>query len=156
MVSSRLPTCSLAVATDDLSLHVWARLHRRLSSCSSIADGFNGIAVHLKNHDVMLWAVSRAPYAKLQSFKKRMGWSFPWASSERSDFNSDFNVYFTEEQHRAGTVVYNYSGEPATQVGIKRGGTAEAWREEGGASPMEMIAAMTGTDVPTYIRDRPG
>lgn len=125
-------------------------------SCSSIADGFNGIAVHLKNHDVMLWAVSRAPLAKLQAFKKRMGWTFPWASSESSDFNSDFNVYFTEEQQRDGTIVYNYSGEPAMQVGIRRGGTAEAWRDAGAGSPMEMIAAMTGTDVRTYIRDRPG
>ena len=50
-------------------------------SCSSIADGFNGIAVHLANHDVMLWAVSRAPLAKLQAYKRRMGWTFPWASS---------------------------------------------------------------------------
>src|SRR5579859_4187951 len=61
-------------------------------SCSSIADGFNGIGVHLANHDVMLWGVSRAPYAKLQQFKQRMGWSFPWASSFGSDFNPDFHV----------------------------------------------------------------
>src|SRR6266480_7650173 len=47
-------------------------------SCSAIADGFNGFEVHLKNHDVMLWAVSRAPLAKLQEFKRRMGWTFPW------------------------------------------------------------------------------
>src|SRR3954467_8251523 len=57
--------------------------------CSSIADGFNGIAVHLANHDVALSAVSRAPLAKLQAFKKRMGWTFPWASSNQSDFNDD-------------------------------------------------------------------
>ena len=125
-------------------------------SCSSIADGFNGIAVHLKNHDVMLWAVSRAPLAKLQAFKTRMGWSFPWASSERSDFNSDFSVFFTEDQQRNGGVFYNYGGEPPMQIGIKRGGTTEAWKEDGAGSPMEMIAAMTGTDVPTYTRDRPG
>src|SRR5438876_12094882 len=50
-------------------------------SCSAIADGFNGIAVHLANHDVMLWAVSRAPFAKLQAYKRRMGWAFPLASS---------------------------------------------------------------------------
>src|SRR5689334_20068262 len=64
-------------------------------SCSSIADGFNGFAIHLANHDVMLWAVSRAPLAKLQAYKKRMGWTFPWASSFGSDFNPDFNVQFT-------------------------------------------------------------
>src|SRR6185436_11724739 len=81
-------------------------------SCSSIADGFNGIAVHLANHDVMLSAVSRAPLAKLQAFKKRMGWTFPWASSFKSDFNTDFNVFFTEEQQRTGGIEYNYRREP--------------------------------------------
>ena len=66
----------------------------------------DGIAVHLANHDVMLWAVSRAPLAKLQAYKRRMGWTFPWASSHGSDFNADFNVWFTEEQWRQG-VEYN-------------------------------------------------
>src|SRR5215218_898586 len=80
-------------------------------SCSSIADGFNGIAVHLENHDVALSAVSRAPLAKLQEFKQRMGWTFPWASSFRSDFNDDFNVRFTEEQQREGSIEYNYRRE---------------------------------------------
>ena len=61
-------------------------------SCSAIADGFDGSVVHLANHDVMLWAVSRAPLAKLQAYKRRMGWTFPWASSLGSDFNYDFNV----------------------------------------------------------------
>ncbi len=77
-------------------------------SCSMIADGFNGFTVHLANHDVMLWAVSRAPLAKLQAYKRRMGWSFPWASSAGSDFNFDFDVAFTEAQQRAGGVEYNY------------------------------------------------
>ena len=77
-------------------------------SCSSIADGFNGFAVHLANHDVTLSAVSRAPLAKLQAYKRRMGWTFPWASSFGSDFNFDFNVAFTEEQQREGAVEYNY------------------------------------------------
>src|SRR5213082_2100011 len=77
-------------------------------SCSAIADGFNGIAVHLANHDVMLWAVSRAPLEKLQAYKRRMGWSFPWASSFGSDFNFDFNVQLTEEQQRSG-LEYNYA-----------------------------------------------
>ncbi|MCA1703580.1 MAG: DUF899 domain-containing protein, partial [Actinobacteria bacterium] len=71
-------------------------------SCSAIADGFNGFAVHLANHDVMLWAVSRARLSKLQEFKRRMEWTFPWASSHGSDFNFDFNVSFTEEQQRNG------------------------------------------------------
>jgi predicted dithiol-disulfide oxidoreductase (DUF899 family) len=71
-------------------------------SCSSIADGFNGIAVHLANHDVMLWAVSRAPLAKLEAYKKRMGWTFPWASSVGGDFNYDFCASYTEEQQREG------------------------------------------------------
>ena len=78
------------------------------ASCSAIADGFNGIAVHLANHDVMLWAVSRAPLAKLQAYKERMGWTFPWASSTGGDFNFDFNVSFTEEQQREGGGEYNY------------------------------------------------
>ena len=78
-------------------------------NCSAIADGFNGCAAHLANHDVMLWAVSRAPLAKLQAYKRRMGWSFPWASSSGSDFNYDFNVSFTEEQQRSGNIEYTYS-----------------------------------------------
>src|SRR5438094_5166771 len=78
------------------------------ATCSTIADGFNGFAVHLAHHDVMLSAVSQAPFAKIQSYKKRMGWTFPWASSFGGDFNPDFNVSFTEEQQRNGTIEYNY------------------------------------------------
>ena len=70
------------------------------ASCSMIADGFNGFAVHLANHDVTLTAVSRAPLAKLTAYKQRMGWSFPWASSNGGDFNFDFNVSITAEQRR--------------------------------------------------------
>src|SRR3989449_10061319 len=77
-------------------------------SCSAIADGFAGFVVHLANHDVTLSAVSRAPLAKLQAYKRRMGWTFPWASSLGSDFNFGFNVSFTEEQQREGVVEYNY------------------------------------------------
>ncbi|MEF9672847.1 DUF899 family protein [Pseudomonas sp. PCH446] len=80
-------------------------------SCSSIADGFNGVVVHLEHHDVAFTAISRAPLAKLQAFKQRMGWSFDWASSYGSDFNSDFNVWFSEEQQRKGDIVYNYLSE---------------------------------------------
>jgi len=77
-------------------------------SCSSIADGFNRVATHLANHDVMLWAVSHAPLAKLNAFKQRMGWTFPWASSDDGDFNFDFNVSLTEQQQRDGGFEYNY------------------------------------------------
>src|SRR5438552_6310640 len=80
-------------------------------SCSAIADGFNGIAIHLANHDVMFWAISLAPLAQLNEYKKRMGWTFPWASSFGSDFNFDFDVSFTEDQQRNG-IEYNYRREP--------------------------------------------
>src|SRR5262245_18972328 len=79
------------------------------ATCSTIADGFNGFAVHLANHDVMFWAVSRASLAKVQAYKRRMGWTFPWASSSDSEFNFDFNVSFTEEQQRKGDIEYNYA-----------------------------------------------
>jgi predicted dithiol-disulfide oxidoreductase (DUF899 family) len=120
-------------------------------SCSSIADGFNGVAVHLANHDVMLWAVSRAPLAKLQAYKQRMGWTFPWASSFGGDFNPDFSVGFTEEQQREGGIEYNYRREPAWR---SRSDEGIASRMEG--TPVADIAATTGTDVATYTRERPG
>ena len=120
-------------------------------SCSSIADGFNGVAVHLAHHDVALWAVSRAPLVKLQAFKRRMGWMFPWASSHDSDFNVDYNVQFTAAQQREGGIEYNYRREAAwTLRGIGDSMTKQ------GESPVAQIAAMTGTDVPTYTRERPG
>src|SRR5688572_24015130 len=81
-------------------------------SCSAIADGFNGITEHLANHDVMLWAISRAPLEKLQAYKKRLGWTFSWASSFGSDFNADFSVGFTEEQQRKEGIEYNFRREP--------------------------------------------
>src|SRR6202163_3637883 len=77
-------------------------------SCSAIADGFNGFAAHLAHHDVALWAVSRAPLAKLQAYKQRMGWSFPWASSGMTDFNYDFQAAFTEGQQQSGAAEYNF------------------------------------------------
>jgi predicted dithiol-disulfide oxidoreductase (DUF899 family) len=113
-------------------------------SCSAIADGFDGFAVHLANHDVTLSAVSRAPLAKLQAYKRRLGWTFPWASSLGGDFNFDFNVSITEEQQRKGGVEYNYRrGVPALD--------ATAVPE-----PVSQFAAACGTDTPTYRRDRPG
>ena len=113
-------------------------------SCSAIADGFEGLVVHLANHDVTLSAVSRAPFGKLQAYKRRMKWTFPWASSLGSDFNFDFNVSFTEEQQRQGSVEYNY----------RRGGHAMDKRPV--PKPVAQFAATCGTDAPTYSRDRPG
>jgi predicted dithiol-disulfide oxidoreductase (DUF899 family) len=120
-------------------------------SCSAIADGFNGFAVHLANHDVMLYAVSRAPLAKLQAYKRRMGWTFPWASSFGSDFNFDFSVGFTEEQQRKG-LEYNYRREAAQPAA----GHATVPGRETGEEGSAVFAAMTGTDAATYTRERPG
>jgi predicted dithiol-disulfide oxidoreductase (DUF899 family) len=113
-------------------------------SCSAVADGFDGFAVHLANHDVMLSAVSRAPLAKLQAYKRRMGWTFPWASSLGGDFSFDFNVSFTEEQQREGAIEYNYR---------RAGHAMDAARAP---EPVAQLAAKCGTDAPTYTRDRPG
>jgi predicted dithiol-disulfide oxidoreductase (DUF899 family) len=114
-------------------------------SCSAIADGFNAIAVHLANHDVMLWAVSRAPFVKLQAYERRMGWSFPWASSFGSDFNVDFGVAQTEEQLREGVVEYNYRSSKSPARPIEDVGPEE-----------RAIAASAGTDWATFTRERPG
>jgi predicted dithiol-disulfide oxidoreductase (DUF899 family) len=114
-------------------------------SCSAIADGFDGSVVHLMNHDVAFTAVSRAPLAKLQAYKRRMGWSFPWASSFASDFNYDFQVGITEEQQRSGVGEYNFRAqdERAAADPANAGAGAE-------------FAASVGTDWPTFWRERPG
>lgn len=111
-------------------------------SCSSIADGFEGFATHLANHDVMLWAVSRAPLEKIQAYKQRMNWTFPWASSRQGDFNFDFTVSITEEQQQNGAIEYNF--QKVTQE----------WLNEEG--PIAEVASMSGTDVATFTRERPG
>jgi len=113
-------------------------------ACSAIADGFNGFAVHLANHDVMLWAVSRAPLEKLQAYKRRMGWSFPWASSFGSDFNFDFSVGFTEAQQREEGIEYNYRQESPLPPDAGAGGAVSE------------VAASAGVDMPTFTRERPG
>jgi predicted dithiol-disulfide oxidoreductase (DUF899 family) len=122
-------------------------------SCSAIADGFDGFAVHLANHDVTLCAVSRAPIEKLQAYKRRLGWTFPWASSSGSDFNYDFSVGFTEEQQRDKGIEYNYRREAGAP--LVRGETAN-WEERSEEGPVADMAASTGTDVATYLRERPG
>src|SRR6202171_4120533 len=113
-------------------------------SCSAIADGFDGSVVHLANHDVTLCAVSRAPLAKLQAYKRRMGWSFPWASSFDSDFNYDFHVAHTKEEWQSGAVEYNFR-------------SVDFRLPEGQESPfITEITASVGTDWPTYRREGPG
>jgi predicted dithiol-disulfide oxidoreductase (DUF899 family) len=113
-------------------------------TCSAIADGFSGSVVHLANHDVTLCAVSRAPLAKLQAYKRRMGWSFPWASSFGSDFNYDFHTAATKEQWQSGTAGYNFREidlrPPAGEVGA-----LDAFSE-----------SIVGTDWETYRREGPG
>ena len=113
-------------------------------SCSAIADGFNGSFVHLANHDVTLCAVSRAPLSKLQGYKRRMGWTFPWASSSGSDFNFDFGVAHTREQWESGAVSYNFTTQDLRpQAGQE--GSLDAFSE-----------AIVGTDWETYRREGPG
>src|ERR671931_1447076 len=114
-------------------------------ACSTIADGFDGSVVHLANHDVTLMAISRAPVAKLQEYKRRMGWRFPWASSHGSDFNYDFDASVTEEQQRANEVEYNFAPRDVRPV-----------LEAGDEGPVGQVAAMTGTDVATYTLEAPG
>jgi len=123
-------------------------------SCSSIADGFDGSVVHLENHDVAFAAVSLAPLAKLMAYKQRMGWSFPWVSSSVSDFNADFDVSFTERQQREG-MNYNYRREPPV-LDPRGGRVVSEWSAPQGDTPIGQLAAMAGTDVATYTRERPG
>jgi predicted dithiol-disulfide oxidoreductase (DUF899 family) len=118
-------------------------------ACSAIADGFNGIFVHLAHHDVMFWAISRAPLPKLQAYRKRMGWSFPWASAFATDFNTDFHVRFTEEQQREGAIEYNWQREEPAEPPVP---DPAKQTPEG----VQLFAAMTGTDAATYTRERPG
>jgi predicted dithiol-disulfide oxidoreductase (DUF899 family) len=124
-------------------------------ACSAIADGFNGFTAHLANHDVMLWAVSRAPLAKLQGYKRRMEWTFPWASSFNTDFNFDFSVGFTEKQQREEGIDYNYRHEPPleSRPEEKRAADIPSREKPDGAT---LFAGMSGTDTATYTRERPG
>jgi predicted dithiol-disulfide oxidoreductase (DUF899 family) len=113
-------------------------------SCSAIADGFDGSVVHLANHDVTLMAVSYAPLDAIQAFKRRMGWTFPWASARGSDFNFDFAVSLTEDQQRSGPVDYNYAPRDAAPA------------LPPADSPVGQMAAACGTDVAGYTRQLPG
>jgi len=113
-------------------------------TCSAIADGFNGSVVHLAHHDVTLCAVSRAPFAKLQAYKQRMGWSFPWASSFGSDFNFDFQMSHTKEEWQSGAVEYNFR-EWDLRPPAGEESSLNAWSE-----------STVGTDWETYRREGPG
>jgi predicted dithiol-disulfide oxidoreductase (DUF899 family) len=114
-------------------------------SCSAIADGFDGSVVHLANHDVTLCAVSRAPLPQLQAYKRRMGWSFPWASSFGSDFSYDFQAAITPEQWEAGTAEYNFR---ATDFRLP---------DTGADNPVVAeLTSSVGTDWPTYRQEGPG
>lgn len=117
-------------------------------SCSSIADSFNGVYQHLAGHDVTFWAISRAPLARLQAYKKRMGWTFPWASSGGSDFNADYSVSFTEEQQKKGDISYNFTDKiPMPGTGTPKSDIPPI---------LEKIASSTGTNWDTYSREAPG
>jgi predicted dithiol-disulfide oxidoreductase (DUF899 family) len=113
-------------------------------TCSSIADGFNGSVVHLAHHDVTLCAVSRAPLAKVQAYKRRMGWSFPWASSFGNDFNYDFQVSHTKQEWQAGAVDYNFR-EMDFRPPPGQESSWDSWSE-----------STFGTDWETYRREGPG
>jgi predicted dithiol-disulfide oxidoreductase (DUF899 family) len=113
-------------------------------SCSAIADGFNGSAVHLANHDVMLAAISRAPLAKIQAYKRRMGWGFPFASSYGSDFNLDFGVAHTKEEWEAGAIAYNFGTQDLRPAADEKS-SIDAWSQ-----------SIVGTDWETYRREGPG
>lgn len=91
--------------------------------CSFWMDNFDGITVHLNHRDITMAAVSVAPYAKIEAYRERMGWSFPWYSSAGSDFNHDYRVSFTPDELSAGKVDYNYrltrwSGSEAPGISV--------------------------------------
>jgi predicted dithiol-disulfide oxidoreductase (DUF899 family) len=114
-------------------------------SCSAIADGFNGSVVHLANHDVAFSAVSRAPFPRLQAYRQRMGWSFPWASSFESDFNYDFQAAHTSEEWESGAVAYNFRETDLRPPAGDDGSSLDAFASN-----------MVGTDWETFRREGPG
>jgi predicted dithiol-disulfide oxidoreductase (DUF899 family) len=113
-------------------------------SCSAIADGFDRSVAHLTNHHVAFSAVSRAPLAKLQTYKQRMGWTFPWASSYDSDFNHDFQAAYTKEEWESGAVESNFS-----TVDLRTTGQESSTLDD-------FASSIVGTDWETYRREGPG
>jgi predicted dithiol-disulfide oxidoreductase (DUF899 family) len=110
-------------------------------SCSFIADGFNGFWEHLAHHDVMLCAVSRAPFEKIRAHKERAGWTFPWASSFGSDFNQDYFVGLSDSLQDEG---YQYNFERKPPIPRQAEGTPDGH------------AAMCGVDLRTFLKELPG
>jgi predicted dithiol-disulfide oxidoreductase (DUF899 family) len=96
-------------------------------SCSYLGDHFDGALVHLAHRDVTLMAISRAPWAEIEAFQKRMGWRFPWASSHGSDFNYDYHVSFTKDEMASGKVYYNYG---QTEFPIEEGPGASVFYKD--------------------------
>ncbi|MHB0952852.1 MAG: DUF899 domain-containing protein [Allorhizobium sp.] len=100
--------------------------------CSFLADHLDGAMVHLNNHDVSFVCVSRAPLDKIEAYKRRMGWRFPWVSSFGSDFNFDYHVSFTREELAAGPVYYNYRETPAENAHDELPGLSSFYRDADG------------------------
>ena len=101
-------------------------------ACSLLADHYDPILIHLQQRDVSLVTVSRAPLAKLEAYKQRMGWSFPWVSSLNSDFNWDYRVSFTQEDLDRRRVNYNYQ-EGTTFPSTEAPGISTFYQDEDGA-----------------------
>jgi predicted dithiol-disulfide oxidoreductase (DUF899 family) len=99
--------------------------------CSFFADHVDGPNLHLAHHDVTFVAISRAPLAKLEAYKARMGWRFPWVSSQGSDFNYDFHVSFTSEEVARRKAFYNF--EMSEVTGEDLHGTSVFFKDETGA-----------------------
>lgn len=100
--------------------------------CSFVADHIDGMLPHLNHHDVTMVCVSRAPLDKIEAYKKRMGWKFPWYSSYGSDFNFDFHVSFTKEELAGGKVFYNYRETPSSEAHDELPGMSAFFRAEDG------------------------
>ncbi|MCJ7996198.1 thioredoxin family protein [Rhizobium cremeum] len=100
--------------------------------CSFLADHLDGALPHLNHHDVTLVCVSRAPLDKIEAYKRRMGWHFPWVSAFNNDFNRDFHVSFTREELASGHVLYNFTQTPAEQAHDELPGLSSFYRDEAG------------------------
>lgn len=118
--------------------------------CSFWADHYDGMGVHLNHRDVSFVVVSRAPLARIEPFKKRMGWHFKWVSSSQNDFNYDYQASFTPEQIRSGEVFYNY--EKIKMSMADREGISVFCKDESGSIFHTYSCYARGIDMvnPTY------
>lgn len=101
--------------------------------CSFLSDHLDGTLPHLNHHDVTLVAVSRAPLSKIEAYRRRMGWGFPWVSSAGSDFNFDYHVSFTADDLEKGDVVYNFETIPAKNANDELPGLSAFYKDDSGA-----------------------